>query len=406
MRRYWRIMLVIAAIVVPPALGILFGESPQPSPLAEGGSRWLIWIILLATFVFSGILLALGQLRHQILKKPAGHPPDGGDFPPSSGQKVLSFFLELVRDIGIGGIVGCVVAGTFELALHRQAEREYEEKLEKVQREHQQQLEKVQGEHQQHLQQADLKYNQRLDEINKDVFKATFGVFLDEQLRKEIGDTIFQYPHLVREKLTLRYDFEAAEDGSQPVGAEKLLDLTVTLSYHLRNTGVAPKEHTISPSFEELPTLGPAVGQFLGLDVEDFMGEPIHLKGANLTQFEKQKRSLRDFPDGVRIKIDHDQAARVKWVYKTKRRYADKFTFVTVLPARNWTLIAKKGKGVADLEFVPDTAHRVQHPEPKKPKPGEPPPADGEYIWAIEAAFLPYQGIIFDWYPASKVPKP
>lgn len=110
-----------------------------------------------------------------------------------------------------------------------------------------------------------------------------------------------------------------------------------TGTYLLRNTGLAAAEHRISPGFDELPTRAAGVGRFLSLDVVGCMGNPIHLTGPNLTRFEKGNRSLRDVPNDGRIQIAPGQAAKVQWVYATKRRLTDKFTWVTILPARSFT---------------------------------------------------------------------
>jgi hypothetical protein len=315
-----------------------------------------IWFILGITGVVSVILLWEYHRRRRRAEK-AG--------------KEVGIILEIVRDLGIGGLVSCVVGLAVEFSLYLHAEKLHAE-------------------------------------ISKDVFKAVFGHPLDEKLKKEIQETIFQ-SLLIREQFTVSYEFEASKNVDQPAGVEKLLDLTVTISYDLKNTGLEPTMHTISPSFGELPTLGPRVGQFLSLDVRgnERNKQIIHLEGPDITQYDNQERSLRNLPNGGRFTIDSNQVVSIKWVYKTQRRYADKYTWVTVQPAQNLTLIVKKkGKEVADLTFVPDTAHRVQHPEQQKAGPGGRPLEEGESIWTIDAAFLPYQGIFLDWYPASKVKKP
>jgi hypothetical protein len=165
----------------------------------------------------------------------------------------------------------------------------------------------------------------------------------------------------------------------------------------------------ISPSFGELPTLGPRVGKFLSLDVKDKKegGETkIHIAGPDITKYndEERVRTLRDLPDGGRIKIEPEQTVTVEWKYKTQRRYADTYAWVTIVAARNLTLIAKKkGNGVTDLQFALNTAHRLQEGD-KEVKITEPKPDEKQ--WVVDAAFLPYQGVTLHWYPASKVTKP
>jgi hypothetical protein len=344
----------------------------------------LIWVILGCTLAGSLSLLAVAGLRERILHRlaaAAGLPPGGGTSPPL-WLRSLEFILELMREVGIGGLVGFFVAATFELSLHRQAEREYEEKLHD----------------------AEENYNKQLAQIKTNVFEAALGAPLDQELWRETKETVFSQ-HLVREDLKVTFDFQASDATKRPVGGEQMLDLKLTVFYRLRNTGLAPRDHPIAPRHEELPTLTPTDGRYLQLDVVGCMGEEIHLPtraGEELTVYDKLKRSLRNVPNGGRVWIAPGKAAKVTWVYQTPRRYQDKFIWRTVLPARSLTVIArKKGTGVDDLQFALGTAHRLKEQDSTITEP-EP----GAKQWEIRAAFLPYQGVFLDWWPLSKEYKP
>src|SRR5262249_16939469 len=155
------------------------------------GGQWPVGLIIVGVFVLGVSLLVLAHVK------------------PIKGMPLGK---ELVRDLGIGCLVSALVGGTVDQFRHSQERRENREHIERLEIEHKENLKRVEEENQ-----------QQLDKVTKDVFKAAFGVVLDERLRKEIGDTIFQYPHLVRENLTLTYEFEDAQDAARHPDLGRLL---------------------------------------------------------------------------------------------------------------------------------------------------------------------------------------
>ena len=333
-------------------------EGPEDKPDRMMNRRLILYGLAGAVFVLASLCIKL----YEVVPHP--HDPD---------EAAASWLLELscifLLEIGIGVIVACVLARTLESYLHRQSE---------------------------------LQHRRQIRRIQQHTLEALFGIHVERKFYDELANLIFRYK-LRRNDFTIVYQFEPAVDGTNTVGSDDKLKVTVTVSYTLRNIARRHLDHPLRHYFEML---------LPGCDDQDY--KRFSIKGCMVEGEEEQvvwigeelQKRLRT--EGIRrvfntrIRVAPKKDAQVEFTYSMLKRAADTDIWLSTVPAKSLRIIAVIDRKLYNLQFWPDAVHwdspiLVRHvPEGRL----------RTYEWCINSIILPNQGIILLWRPDNPAPAP
>jgi hypothetical protein len=275
------------------------------------------------------------------------------------GSQTLTHFLDaLALETGIAVLIGSVAASTIERHYRRRAETEHREQRR---------------------------------EIEADIFRHLFGMSVSRELLDELTYTVFA-AKFVREKLSLRYEFDIfdAGDPDQPV---EFVKVRHTVSYQLRNTGRDPEKFRIRHYFENVAPSSQHRDRFTAFHVEG-LSETIAPNETALKEMVTQE-GIRQCLH-TRIEVPPTAPAIVSYTYEAVRRISDSETWISTLPANGIRITAVVlNKSLSGLCFYPDSAHRL---DPKRLS-GDTSEECCFHEWEIASAVLPYQGVMLYWHP-------
>jgi hypothetical protein len=272
------------------------------------------------------------------------------------------FFLEL----GMGLIVGSVLALTIERYMRYQKQVEDRREEEK---------------------------------IRKNVFDALFGTAVSGELVTEMYKALFE-PHFSREQLEIRFVFrELTAEEMSHTSEHDLIVLQQIVSFRARNLTDQVVNHTIFAR------------EYLLIEHPDFKipfkefrmkgsDQTIHLKGTGLLEVVDRSTGAEESEmwhtmGPLTVSVDPKAVAEVCTVVEKVCRDTDTKTWITKHAAENLTLkVALANRQLYEaLEFAVDQSHR------QKLKKSDSSAVESamSYEWTLDCPVLPCQGIILHW---------
>ena len=287
------------------------------------------------------------------------------DYVGDHHEKLRSVVLEL----GIGFVVGAIVAATIENYMRGK------QKIEDTKRE---------------------------KELESNIFMALFRTALPDDLIHEMYEMLFTR-RFIRQKLEIAIKFRPlTADEQEKCNVPDALVLTQTVTYDAKNISDSLASHHVSPQEYALiphPVLSHPFKTFIGT---------CGLKTETLDSEAQFKDLVTNPGNGIwfylkapKINVPKDSVVTIVSTIELVCRTTDIKTWLTYYPAERLTLTVELDKALQDhLEFAVDQSHRLAL-EPDNSK-----TSDGRVIygWKLEKPILPHQGIILYWRPKSGVP--
>jgi len=324
----------------------LSSDSEEKSNPNAGQPRRL-WLQVLVTFAI-GVALMLVS-----------------DYIGGNREKLRSVVLEL----GIGFVVGAIVAATIESYMRRQ------QKIEDTKRER---------------------------EMESNIFMALFRTALPDDLVHEMYQMLFTR-RFIRQNLEIAIKFRPlTADEQKKCSVPAALVLTQTVTYNAKNISDGWASHHVSPQEYSLiphPTLSHPFKSFIvscnskiiSLDKE------AHFVGL----VTNPGNGIWYYLEAPRINVPKDGVVTVVSMIELICRETDIKTWLTYFPAERLKLTVELDKRLQDrLEFAVDQSHRLS----LEPDDGKTPDGRTIYGWKLEKPILPHQGIILYWRPKAGGP--
>jgi hypothetical protein len=325
----------------------LTNDSPRSERLLRLWLPAILSLVLGAAFVLWAVVIKLAP----------GTPDDAW---------AREFGHLFVLELGIGLIVGSVLALTIERYMR------YQKQLEDKQEE---------------------------DKIRRNIFEALFETAVSGKLVTEMYKALFE-PHFSREQLEIRFVFrELTAEEMSHTSEHDLIVLQQIISFRARNLTDRIVDHTI------------LAREYLLMDHPDFKipfkefwmkgsDRTLHLKGTSLLEV-VDKRKEADESDmwhtmgPLTVSVDPKAVAEVCTVVEKVCRDTDTKTWITKHAAENLTLkVALANRQLYEaLEFAVDQSHR------QKLKRSDSSAVESamSYEWTLDCPVLPCQGIILHW---------
>jgi hypothetical protein len=274
----------------------------------------------------------------------------------------------LLLELGLGFVVGGVVALTVELYLRLRAAAETEEQATRIRR---------------------------------NVFEALFETAIPKELVTEMYRALI-FPKFVREELTVKLVLSRLQDDKAVTPPEKLLVGEATFSFKAKNVtdkrvslGMRPREEILipHPGYEQVFIKFVMNGSEKTIDLDEAALAPV---------VRSEIGGMRSVLDEQTVEVDAKESAGVSYVVRKVYRYADTEAWVTRNAATALKLVVDIEDGLLkELDFCVDQAHRQE----LKLAPRMPVSEKGRHRleWDLNYPILPYQGVILRWRP--KVPE-
>jgi hypothetical protein len=285
------------------------------------------------------------------------------DYVGNEHEKLRSVVLEL----GIGFVVGAIVAATIESYMRRK------QKIEDTKRER---------------------------EMESNIFMALFRTALPDDLVHEMYQMLFTR-RFIRQNLEIAIKLRhLTADEQKKCSVPTALVLTQTVTYNAKNISDGWASHRVSPQEYALiphPTISHPFKSFTatcGSQIESLDSEA-RFKGL----VTNPGNGIWYYLEAPNVNVPKDDVVTVVSTVELICRETDIKTWLTYYPAERLKLTVELEKGLQDqLEFAVDQSHRLS----LEPDDGK--TSDGRtiYGWKLEKPILPHQGIILYWRPKTK----
>lgn len=280
---------------------------------------------------------------------------------PETFKEVGSGFL---LELGLGFIVGAVIAMTIEKYTQDRKEKEL---------------------------------SQQEERIRRNIFEALFETAIPREFVTEMYKALFE-PKFLREHLEIAFGFRklnAAEQAATP--HTDLLVLTQTIRFNARNITDRPTNHEFNGR------------EYALIDHPNFP-TPFHdvfIKGSdktfNLTINDILAQETRPDPfwhrlGPLNVMVAAKESAEICVVVEKVCRSTDTKTWITRHAANNLKVVIELADDALynSMDFTVDQSHRVE----LKKNPSLVPTLR-KHEWNLNSPILPFQGIIVHWRPKS-----
>lgn len=284
----------------------------------------------------------------------------------STGELMNELWHLFILELGIGLIVGSVLALTIERYMR------YQKQLEDKQEE---------------------------EKIRRNIFEALFETAVTPELVKEMYKALFE-PKFTREQLEVRFVFrELTEEETTHADEKDLIVLQQIVSFRARNLTDRIVDHTV------------LAREYLLIEHPDFTipfkefrmtgsDRTIHLKGKEILAFVDKSKGIEESEmwhtmGPLTVPVNPKDVAEVCVVVEKVCRDTDTKTWITRHAAENLSLkVAMFSKRLYDtLEFTVDQSHR----QALKRSDNSAVVSQMAYEWTLNCPVLPSQGVILHW---------